>query len=148
MDKIRWGIIGPGSIAHNFADALKQSYSGELISIASDSDVKSQSTNLEIAYNFSNKMRDFLPLKNMTTDDVRNFKDVEFNNALLKKFTNYLNFIHSILIFSYKSCLFILLLNSKYSERIIKWEEELIGKNSVIPCINDRIIISIIIRLF
>ena len=35
MDKIRWGIIGPGSIAHNFADALKQSYSGELISIAS-----------------------------------------------------------------------------------------------------------------
>ena len=35
MDKIRWGIIGPGSIAHNFADALKQTYSGELISIAS-----------------------------------------------------------------------------------------------------------------
>ena len=24
----------------------------------------------------------------MTTDDVRNFKDIEFNNALLKKFTN------------------------------------------------------------
>ena len=60
----------------------------ELISIASDSEVKSQTTNLEIAYNFSNKMRDFLPLKNMTTDDIRNFKDVEFNNALLKKFTN------------------------------------------------------------
>jgi len=35
MDKIRWGIIGPGSIANNFADALKQAYSGELISIAS-----------------------------------------------------------------------------------------------------------------
>ena len=35
MDKIRWGIIGPGSIAHNFADALKQLYSGELIAIAS-----------------------------------------------------------------------------------------------------------------
>ena len=35
MNKIRWGIIGPGSIAHNFADALKQSYSGELVSIAS-----------------------------------------------------------------------------------------------------------------
>ena len=35
MDKIRWGIIGPWSIAHNFADALKQAYSGELISIAS-----------------------------------------------------------------------------------------------------------------
>ena len=40
MDKIRWGIIGPGSIAHNFADALKQSYSGELISIASSTSNK------------------------------------------------------------------------------------------------------------
>ena len=38
MNKIRWGIIGPGSIANNFADALKQSYSGELISIASFND--------------------------------------------------------------------------------------------------------------
>ena len=35
MNKIRWGIIGPGSIAHNFADALEQSYSGELLAIAS-----------------------------------------------------------------------------------------------------------------
>ena len=35
MNKIRWGIIGPGSIANNFADALKQTYSGELVSIAS-----------------------------------------------------------------------------------------------------------------
>ena len=35
MNKIRWGIIGPGSIANNFADALKESYSGELIGIAS-----------------------------------------------------------------------------------------------------------------
>ena len=35
MNKIRWGIIGPGSIANNFADALKESYSGELKGIAS-----------------------------------------------------------------------------------------------------------------
>ena len=35
MNKIRWGIIGPGSIAHNFADALKQTYSAELLAIAS-----------------------------------------------------------------------------------------------------------------
>ena len=35
MNKIRWGIIGPGSIANNFADALTQTYSGELVSIAS-----------------------------------------------------------------------------------------------------------------
>ena len=35
MNKIHWVIIGPGAIAHNFADALKQSYSGELLAIAS-----------------------------------------------------------------------------------------------------------------
>ena len=35
MDKIRWGIIGPGSIAHNFADGLISSYSGQLVAIAS-----------------------------------------------------------------------------------------------------------------
>ena len=35
MNKIRWGIIGPGSIAHNFADALEQSYSGGIVSTAS-----------------------------------------------------------------------------------------------------------------
>ena len=38
MNKIRWGIIGPGSIANNFADALRQSYSGELKAIASFND--------------------------------------------------------------------------------------------------------------
>ena len=38
MKKVRWGIIGPGSIANNFADALKQSYSGELTAIASLND--------------------------------------------------------------------------------------------------------------
>ena len=36
-----------------------------------------------------------------------------------------------------------LLLNSKYSEIIIKWEDELIGKNSVIPWTKDKINISI-----
>ena len=35
MPSVRWGIIGPGSIAHNFADALKESYSGKLQAIAS-----------------------------------------------------------------------------------------------------------------
>ena len=38
MNKIRWGIIGPGSIANNFADGLKGSYSGELVAIASFND--------------------------------------------------------------------------------------------------------------
>ena len=33
----------------------------------------------------------------------------------------------------------------KYSETIIKWDEELIGKNSVIPWIKDRMNISIML---
>jgi len=37
MAKVRWGIIGPGSIANNFADALVTCYSGELKGIASRS---------------------------------------------------------------------------------------------------------------
>ena len=32
---IRWGIIGPGSIANNFADGLAQATSGKLTAIAS-----------------------------------------------------------------------------------------------------------------
>ena len=32
---IRWGIIGPGSIANNFADGLAQSQTGKLVAIAS-----------------------------------------------------------------------------------------------------------------
>lgn len=35
MTRVRWGIIGPGSIANNFADGLVSSYSGQLVGIAS-----------------------------------------------------------------------------------------------------------------
>lgn len=35
MTKLRWGIIGPGSIANNFAAGLAQSDSGRLLAIAS-----------------------------------------------------------------------------------------------------------------
>lgn len=35
MNKVKWGIIGPGKIAHRFADGLKDSTSGRLVSIAS-----------------------------------------------------------------------------------------------------------------
>ena len=37
MEKIKWGIIGPGTIANNFADGLTSSYSGQLVGIASKS---------------------------------------------------------------------------------------------------------------
>jgi predicted dehydrogenase len=38
MEKIKWGIIGPGNIANNFADGLTSSYSGQLVGIASKND--------------------------------------------------------------------------------------------------------------
>ena len=37
MNRIRWGILGPGNIAQNFADGLAQAQSGELIALASRS---------------------------------------------------------------------------------------------------------------
>ena len=55
MNKIRWGIIGPGSIANNFADALQQSYSGELIAIASFHDQRRK--NFGDKYNIQNDLR-------------------------------------------------------------------------------------------
>ena len=30
MDKVRWGIIGPGKIANRFADGLKETQNGDL----------------------------------------------------------------------------------------------------------------------
>ena len=38
MEKIKWGIIGPGNLANNFADGLKSSYSGQLVAIASNNE--------------------------------------------------------------------------------------------------------------
>lgn len=35
MSQTRWGIIGPGTIAHNFADGLAEAPSGKLVAIAS-----------------------------------------------------------------------------------------------------------------
>ena len=35
MATVKWGIIGPGAIANNFADGLAQAQAGELLAIAS-----------------------------------------------------------------------------------------------------------------
>lgn len=43
MSKVRWGIIGPGSIAANFAQGLKECESGELYAIASRSSKRRES---------------------------------------------------------------------------------------------------------
>ena len=37
MKKVRWGIVGPGVIAHKFAEAIKNVESAELIAVASTS---------------------------------------------------------------------------------------------------------------
>jgi len=58
MSHIRWGIIGPGSIANNFADALKESYSGKLKGIASLNDKRREEFgnkyNIEDEFRFQN----------------------------------------------------------------------------------------------
>ena len=43
MTITRWGIIGPGAIAHNFADGLAQATSGQLVAIASRDAARRQS---------------------------------------------------------------------------------------------------------
>ena len=55
MNKIRWGIIGPGSIANNFADALLTAYSGELKAIASFNDERRKTFGDK--YNIHNDLR-------------------------------------------------------------------------------------------
>jgi predicted dehydrogenase/aryl-alcohol dehydrogenase-like predicted oxidoreductase len=40
MTVIRWGIIGPGAIAHNFADGLAESASGRLVALAGRDDAR------------------------------------------------------------------------------------------------------------
>jgi len=42
MKKIKWGIIGPGNIAHKFADALKTLGDGQLCAVASRSKEKAE----------------------------------------------------------------------------------------------------------
>ena len=55
MNQIRWGIIGPGSIANNFANALKESYSGYLKGIASLDDTRRN--NFGNKFNIENQYR-------------------------------------------------------------------------------------------
>lgn len=41
QDKVRWGIIGPGSIAHNFAQGIAEAKNAELVAVASRSSERS-----------------------------------------------------------------------------------------------------------
>ncbi|MDU0354815.1 Gfo/Idh/MocA family oxidoreductase [Paraglaciecola aquimarina] len=42
MNQMNWGLIGPGSIAHTFADAISQSERGKLAAVASSSAERGQ----------------------------------------------------------------------------------------------------------
>jgi len=55
MLPVRWGIIGPGNIAHNFADALKESFSGRLQAIASFNNKRREAFGNK--YNIENQYR-------------------------------------------------------------------------------------------
>ena len=55
MNKIRWGIIGPGSIANNFADALLQTYSARVNSSCKFNDERRKVFGDK--YNISNDLR-------------------------------------------------------------------------------------------
>jgi len=69
MSLIRWGIIGPGNIAHNFADGLRESLSGQLIAIASKSNKRRESFGdkytIDPAFRFS------------SYDDLLNSKNID-----------------------------------------------------------------------
>jgi predicted dehydrogenase len=69
MSKVRWGIIGPGSIANNFADALMSCYSGELKGIASRSEDR--------LFNFGNKYNINESFRFSNYDDLLNSEDID-----------------------------------------------------------------------
>lgn len=69
MDFVRWGIIGPGNIANNFADGLKESVSGNLVAIAS--------TNNERRKKFGDKYNIDHSLRFKTYDEIINSNKVD-----------------------------------------------------------------------
>ena len=69
MSKVRWGILGPGSIADNFADALMSCYSGELKGIASRSEDR--------LFNFGNKYNINESFRFSNYDDLLNSEDID-----------------------------------------------------------------------
>ena len=69
MSVVRWGIIGPGNIANNFADGLKFSKSGKLLAIASKN---SQRRKI-----FGKKYNIDTDLRFKTYEDIINSKNID-----------------------------------------------------------------------
>ena len=70
MNEVKWGIIGPGTIAHRFADGLKEAPSGELIAIASKTQDRRSS--------FGNKYNIDPALR------FNNYEEIIKNNVMIK----------------------------------------------------------------
>ena len=69
MSLINWGIIGPGSIAHNFADGLNQSSLGKLLAIASKNDLRRK--------NFGDQFQIDSSLRFSSYEDLLNCSDID-----------------------------------------------------------------------
>ena len=69
MEKIKWGIIGPGNIANNFADGLTSSYSGQLVGIASKNDDRRKS--------FGDKYNVHEDFRYQSYDDIINSEHID-----------------------------------------------------------------------
>ena len=69
MEKIKWGIIGPGSIANNFADGLSESHSGQLVGIASKNEDRRK--------NFGDKYNIHQDFRFNTYEDIINSEHID-----------------------------------------------------------------------
>jgi|TARA_B110000263_G_scaffold98719_1_gene86266 predicted dehydrogenase len=69
MEKIKWGIIGPGSIANNFADGLSESHSGQLVGIASKNEDRRK--------NFGDKYNIHEDFRFNTYEDIINSEHID-----------------------------------------------------------------------
>lgn len=69
MSLISWGIIGPGNIANNFADGLKESFSGQLTAIASKNNERRES--------FGDKYNIDAALRFSSYDDLLNSENID-----------------------------------------------------------------------
>ena len=70
MNKVRWGIIGPGKIANRFADGLRETTTGELVAIASKSDERRKTFGDKYSINPSLRFEDYEEIVKSTEVDA------------------------------------------------------------------------------
>lgn len=70
MNKVRWGIIGPGKIANRFADGLKETTTGKLVAIASKSNERRKTFGDKYSINLSLRFEDYEEIIKSTEVDA------------------------------------------------------------------------------